>query len=100
MNARARARWRSRRPTRWRVAGGSARYRWSSSLRRVTVLPALDFSSLAPTLVFAGIGAAVSAVVGGALGAVAGTLEVPGRSGRWACLRRSSPRLPRSGGLA
>ena len=49
---------------------------------RFAVLPAVDLSSLAPSLAFAVTGAAVSAVVGGALGAVAGTLEVPGR--RWA----------------
>jgi iron(III) transport system permease protein len=46
---------------------------------RVTALPTLDFSSLAPTLAFAGTAAAVSAVIGGVLGAVAGTLEAPGR---------------------
>jgi iron(III) transport system permease protein len=49
---------------------------------RFAVLPAVDLSSLAPSLAFAVTGAAVSAIVGGALGAVAGTLEVPGR--RWA----------------
>src|SRR5256885_499550 len=46
---------------------------------RITARPAVDFSSLAPTLAFAGAGAAVSAVVGGALGTIAGTLEAPGR---------------------
>jgi ABC-type Fe3+ transport system permease subunit len=49
---------------------------------RFAVLSTVDLSSLAPTLAFAVTGAAVSAIVGGALGAAAGTLEVPGR--RWA----------------
>ena len=48
---------------------------------RFAVLPSVDLSSLVPTLAFAVAGAAVSAIVGGALGAVIGTLDVPGR--RW-----------------
>jgi iron(III) transport system permease protein len=49
---------------------------------RFAALPAIDLTSLTPTLSFAVAGAAVSAIVGGALGAVAGALDVPGR--RWA----------------
>lgn len=49
---------------------------------RFAALPAVDLTSLTPTLAFAVTGAAVSAIVGGALGAGAGTLEMPGR--RWA----------------
>jgi iron(III) transport system permease protein len=49
---------------------------------RFAALPAIDLSSLTPTLGFAFTGAAVAAIVGGGLGAVAGTLDVPGR--RWA----------------
>lgn len=48
---------------------------------RVAALPAFDLSSLAPTLAFAITGAAVSAAFGGVLGAIAGTLDLPGR--RW-----------------
>jgi iron(III) transport system permease protein len=49
---------------------------------RGTVIAVVDLSSLAQTLTFAVTGAAVAVTVGGTLGAVAGTLDVPGR--RWA----------------
>ena len=42
----------------------------------------IDVSSLAPALTFAITGAAIAVLIGSAIGAVAGTLEVPGR--RWA----------------
>jgi iron(III) transport system permease protein len=42
----------------------------------------IDVSSLGPSLRFAAMGAFVAVVVGGLSGAIAGTLEVPGR--RWA----------------
>ena len=51
-------------------------------VRRFAAAPAVDLSSLVRTLAFAVTGAVISAIVGGALGAVAGTLEMPGR--RWA----------------
>jgi iron(III) transport system permease protein len=44
--------------------------------------PSLDLSSLAQTLMFAAGGAAVSTIAGGVAGALAGTLDTPGR--RWA----------------
>jgi iron(III) transport system permease protein len=50
--------------------------------RRFAPVPTVDLSALPPTLAFAVTGAAVSAIVGGAIGAVTGTLEVPGY--RWA----------------
>lgn len=46
---------------------------------RFVARPAIDLSSLGPTLAFAVTAAAISALVGGALGALAGTLDVPGR---------------------
>jgi iron(III) transport system permease protein len=49
---------------------------------RFVALRSIDLSSLVPTLTFALAGAATAALVGGALGAVCGTLEIPGR--RWA----------------
>ena len=49
---------------------------------RFAAAPAIDLSSLWPGLRFAVIGAAVAVVVGGMFGAIAGTLDLPGR--RWA----------------
>lgn len=49
---------------------------------RFAALPSIDLSSLAQTLAFAAGGATVSVVVGGTVGALAGTLDTPGR--RWA----------------
>ena len=49
---------------------------------RFAARPTVDLSSLPSSLAFATIGAAVSAIVGGGLGALAGTLQMPGR--RWA----------------
>ena len=51
-------------------------------LVRFTAERALDVSSLRPALAFALLGAAVSSTIGGILGTLAGTIEVPGR--RWA----------------
>ena len=49
---------------------------------RFAAAPAVDLSSLWQTLRFAVMAAGVSIVVGGSCGAIAGTLDVPGR--RWA----------------
>jgi iron(III) transport system permease protein len=49
---------------------------------RFSALPRIDVSSLAPTLGFAVTGAMVSAILGGVIGAAAGTLDASGR--RWA----------------
>jgi iron(III) transport system permease protein len=46
---------------------------------RFAAAPAIDLSSLWPGLRFAVIGAAVAVVVGGVFGAMAGTLDLPGR---------------------
>lgn len=46
---------------------------------RFAAWPAIDLASLWPALRFAAMGAAVAAIVGGAFGALAGTLDVPGR---------------------
>src|SRR5262249_53868770 len=41
--------------------------------------PTIDASSLTQTLAFALLGATIATVVGGAVGSLAGTLEIPGR---------------------
>ena len=46
---------------------------------RFVAVPSIEVSSLTRSLAFALAGAAISAIIGGALGAVVGTSEVPGR---------------------
>jgi ABC-type Fe3+ transport system permease subunit len=48
---------------------------------RFATEPDIDVSALSQTLAFALLGAAAATIVGGALGILAGTLEIPGR--RW-----------------
>jgi iron(III) transport system permease protein len=50
-------------------------------ISRFAVRPEVDVSSLHQALVFAVLGAAVATLIGGTLGGLAGTLEIPGR--RW-----------------
>ena len=87
-------------PAPWRRYLRLRRCRLSFSPRASSALPAVDLSSLAPTLTFAVTGAAVSASSAARSARSRARSKCRGKVGDWRVRRRSLPRLPRSGGLA